>query len=98
MLVLSAAVFVIVIDARDVGRWVWRAVGISRRRGGTEVLLASGDYEIDEVARMGIGGGSEVGRFVGSHEPDRLRRARNVLGSRRQSKTATTSTVSAETN
>ena len=34
----------------------WRASGISRRRGGTEVLLASGDYEIEEVPRMGIGG------------------------------------------
>jgi hypothetical protein len=38
VLVLSEAVLVIVIDARDgLGRG-WRASGISRRRGGTEGL------------------------------------------------------------
>jgi hypothetical protein len=56
VLVLSAAVLVIVIDARAAEGRGWRAGGISRRRTGTEGLLASGDHEIDEVPRMGIGG------------------------------------------
>jgi hypothetical protein len=49
----SAAVLVIVIDARDVGRSGWRAVGISRRRGGTEVLLASGGPRKTRITRNG---------------------------------------------
>ncbi len=97
VLVLSAAVLVIVIDARAEG-WVGMArVGdlteTRRHRG----FACIGGLRNRRSATNGYRGGSEVGRFVGSHEPDRLSRARNVLGSRRQSKIATTSTVSAET-
>jgi hypothetical protein len=53
VLVLSAAVLVIVIEARDAGRSGWRAVGISRRRGGTEVLLASGGPQKARIPRKG---------------------------------------------
>jgi hypothetical protein len=53
VLVLSVAVLVIVIDARDVGRSGWRAVGISRRRRGTDVLLASGGPPKARITRKG---------------------------------------------
>ncbi len=60
MLVLSAAVLVIVIDARDVGPWGWRASGVlaeMRRHGGFfgGDGARRGDHEKHESHEKGFG-------------------------------------------